>query len=928
MKWKTAFSIISITMTSLSFGKENDQSKNHAQRLHDLIDAAIAQHKQVVAQVGNTQKTSSKSVFQSMLQRTQAGVNARINQLATASMPTTLPAVSDDLAALGQLWLELQTNPLLKTFISYCQQTYATAQTNVQAASSDAAARAILAQAWQDIGQAVFLAERFPHQMNALITPASGTTTQQQILTRCTMELQKVYLEGQAFSELQQAAGIQDPGLSLSLYEPWRIAKILLTKTGKLNFGMILLVRQTYVPATSPLEYQVGMDRVLASMNSTWQPVFDTIVKPQCDASAWVIRADLGLSPTTPLLDMHSKLTALKGLLSQLCQGAVGDCFAVSWAIKKHNEYLLQSLKDYQSLLQNGFLVRNANGQPEQFFFKNTLADDDLSNSIKLSSGGLLTHAGVMLWETPCFISACSLMGITNLEDNTPAAIKSLFTGSTKTVQTTPAQVIAAFANYTVQQNPSLDLATQLSLGNYGFSVTQNHLLRAWETALASMAEATSGDYVHDQVLSTLQKVMEGQWRSLKSALPQTQQGIVTQLQNAFMSAFDESTRYVYDGDIPLSQVSADGSSTDGGFEMYKKIASQPNSIGVRVVTPTDFSTHLVESIEQAAAEVLPTLTAASDQAVVNQALSTLTAYVQTQGFLKTLFYVYDDANKKIADPVANYQQLNSSPMTNLVGDNPYAVQAIDNGTSFQADTKVFDPKNPYALIKWILDLAKWKEQTQAYIEKGSPAELDPAQGPDHAFNINFEEPEIEAFVEASQTSDAWLQQYSIQPNMGIAQTIMDAATKQAFTTSFLAWLQQSAKLSQSDLNYVSSVVSKFNQQSLSIQAYATNFLSTIDQIFRLAGSQANEVSVPFDALFLQSLPSATQKQLSQTAIRFAKTNWNEGDKNLYFCTFFNPRTATLGFGTIAEDLTELNVMDEYQWVDQQEWDVAPVDTP
>ena len=163
---------------------------------------------------------------------------------------------------------------------------------------------------------------------------------------------------------------------------------------------------------------------------------------------------------------------------------------------------------------------------------------------------------------------------------------------------------------------------------------------------------------------------------------------------------------------------------------------------------------------------------------------------------------------------------------------------------------------------------------------------------------------------------------------MSIARAILDTMTKQTFTMNFMGWLQQNTQLSQNDLNYVNSILGKLNTQALTTQCYAQTVLTTIDHIFNLSGNQAMEFSVPFDAIFLLSLPQATQQALSSTAIRFAKTNWDQGDKNLYFCTYFNPRTANLGFATIAEDRTMLNVMDEYQWVDQQEWDVEPVDMP
>ncbi|MBX9744920.1 MAG: hypothetical protein K2X08_06905, partial [Chlamydiales bacterium] len=84
----------------------------------------------------------------------------------------------------------------------------------------------------------------------------------------------------------------------------------------------------------------------------------------------------------------------------------------------------------------------------------------------------------------------------------------------------------------------------------------------------------------------------------------------------------------------------------------------------------------------------------------------------------------------------------------------------------------------------------------------------------------------------------------------------------------------------------------------------------------------AQEVAVALDALLIESLSANDQAILNQSAIRFAFTNWNQGTKDIYFCAYFNPRTELIAFGSILEDKTNLQPMDEIQWVNHQTWDV------
>lgn len=137
--------------------------------------------------------------------------------------------------------------------------------------------------------------------------------------------------------------------------------------------------------------------------------------------------------------------------------------------------------------------------------------------------------------------------------------------------------------------------------------------------------------------------------------------------------AINNSFRLVYNLNIPLTQPSADGSSTSGGFQLYRTIPNGPAQIGTFVTTPQQLGQFLSDVIRN----VLAAMGATSDNQTI---ANTLAQSVQTNDFLQNVLWAYCPDNRKITDPVANYTQLTCTPMQTCLGDNPIAVYDIDTG--------------------------------------------------------------------------------------------------------------------------------------------------------------------------------------------------------------------------------------------------------
>ncbi len=467
-----------------------------------------------------------------------------------------------------------------------------------------------------------------------------------------------------------------------------------------------------------------------------------------------------------------------------------------------------------------------------------------------------------------------------------------------------------------------------LVLGRYGFSLANNRLLRAWETSLAGMSEPRPNDYVRGNVNSAVMAVLKPVFDNQEKRITHYQKTLIEEVKTVFQKTLNDSFRLVYNGDIPLAQVSSDGSSSSGGFELYQRDVADLTKMGVRIATPDQFKAFILGVIDQTKDAEYAKATTKKDRAVVDSVIQAMHFCAVGKDFMKNVLYAYDDANKEDPDPVANYQKLARTPMTSLDGDNPWEVMAIDTGKDFTPDVRTIRPKDPGALLKWLLGLATWKESTEHYLSDAVTNEEDTATSPEHAFNIEIEGPEFKDFLGSKLSADEWIKKTLVDPGMKVSKAEMDKGARLLFKQNVNAWLSNQFQGGIPDhLMQEMEVLFKSlsSKETISVQQFAQRSQDGLVSLFKLNADQSQQLSLALDALLLQSLPKAQSEAIQKAAVRFAKTNWDEGPKNLFFCCFFNPRTQKTDFGRIAEDKTGLEPMDQYEWVDNQQWEVDPV---
>lgn len=704
------------------------------------------------------------------------------------------------------------------------------------------------------------------------------------------------------YVEIQKTAGIQDPDLSYGMRKALVLADLLLDGSGTLDVSLCPLLKSYFVPAV-PEDYEVNMGRFLDQLDSSWQPFFDSVTAPKSsnEVSDVLLRALFGLSPEDVTTDRHAKMAVLAAMTAPYNQGPVGDCFAVADLVRDHDEYYRHTAKDFGNIVTAGFLTRIVNGNSDNFFFLPLIADDSYSKSFEIDASGNLTGTGLSLLDVPGFAAASHVMGSSGGSDFLKSVLASLFQeASSGQIQTNASGVIEAFAQVIGGSGSQTDKKSLIDKGAYGFNcLTNQPVLRAAECAFAAMAEDRSQDSTRSNINDCVNEAMKTLWDSVGVT------SLATNFRTSFMSNFSASYRLIYNAVASPPQNPAIPPA-EGGFELYKRLVGKPEIPGIRVETPQDFGQLVLDAIE-ATAKTIPSSEELTDLT------TSLRQFVGSDAFLSAALKAYDPQNESNPDPVKNYLNLYRTPMKSCDGDNPYEVDDIDTGGTFDSDVQLFTSKNAQDLITWCLMLSK-----------KAPAELIPMSSPQHTFNFNPMNPDIVSFIKSGKSINSWIKQTLIVPGMEVAREPIDSATQ----ASLAASLGNLLNLTQN--SDFTSLAESLSEQQSNIGDYAQNFLTGIINLLNLNQSDAEEMALIFDTALWAALPVNDRAVLEQTAIRFALANWNDGTKDIYFCGYFNPRTQAIGFGTIDEDKTNLGPMDETGWVNNQQWDadlrvIAPV---
>lgn len=709
------------------------------------------------------------------------------------------------------------------------------------------------------VGRAVFAEGQFFNEMSAVLKGVNPIKGIEEEFHRAISHLNHLLA---SFHSLQKRSNLEDPFPSVCLRTSREIALALLTPQGQLNLGIIPdLKAALFPPGHKYLDYELKVSRVLDHMDVSWQPLIDSVIKPNQEAerSIQAIRADLNLPLSVAITDLHAKQAALAALLS---------CHPRAFT-RDGSQFLKDILAQYKELIQYGSIGRWVNGNFDRFFFLNKIGNDKLQQLISVDREGKLEN-GNFLWDAPNFKFAFMQMGVSSPSANAATALK-ILGAELESIQTTPDAVIQAFAEASLNTKSKATFSEQILAGRYAFTTTHNHVLHAFETALLGVAEEKRTNYLRGQLVEAVNQVLQPAFHRLQKIFGA---GEVAKFRTIFEQTLKDRIRYVYnqaiEGAVPSLKEGVAGS----GFELYERGSSDSFQMGTRIETPRQFQQLIVGVADRATRAVTTPATAA--------VASSVAAIIRNSLFPKQVLLAFDPENRKNLDPVDRYKELMHTPMCYQVSSHFFKVAEIDTGLCGSPNMRI---NTAFDLLYWILGMAEWKEK------------IDVSQSSAATFHLRFDMDKIEDYLKSRQKPGEWIEESLFIPGRQISSSIIEPELRKNYIKAITNLLEE--EVPQSAARFQKSVAA-LDDMPMSVSEYMNNVLKVLIQ--NLPWIDPGQISLVADALLLQTLPQKMRNQIAESAVRVGLMKKEVNSKEMDVCVYFNVRTQTLSFGTIDED--------------------------
>ncbi|MCB1111917.1 MAG: hypothetical protein KDK72_04565 [Chlamydiia bacterium] len=719
-----------------------------------------------------------------------------------------------------------------------------------------------------------------------------------------------------------QKTGVHNPLIALYTKLAYESATLLMTKRGTVNIGLKdCILKSCLSSPKNPLNHEIDLVKTLNLLS--WYPqfreLFRQVRKPvsQNSAAAKIIRIQCGLPIDAPVTRHHARITALTALLSHLRQGPVGSCFATHLAIILLSSHLQQCMTDFTSLLSSSKLTRQINGIAYDFPFLLHMGVSQLNTTLFVDHLGNIQGAG-QIYDNPGIVAACHAIGIS---DNMGAVLNLLKTSfgdnphnpqyyKSFTIKDLLIALIKQHYGTENQEDPKI--RKLYCLAAYAFqSQTNNPLLRAWENAIAGMAEAQESSMIKPAVINT----------TLKAALSPIKLSVNESLFTAIYSKLQREllkrTYLNYDPNIPYLNISKDQHSSEGGFILYDKNNSARTRGWIRVDTPERYQEFTIRAVADAEALMINQCKNEKEAAKIRYSFSHIMDFVKTDNFLIKALEIYYKDNIKKPNPLGNWITLPHTPWRTISGNFAQRVREVYMEDLSPYATHKFVPNTAMHLLKTLTSLINNHSDEEKHRFRRNPHSRVPVYTTVHAFSLTFGHPSINKLLDDGCDQDSWIQNQVIIPGQEIANSLIDDNLKNNLIQ--FAAEQLISPAHKQDLFIHSNKI----PGTISIRSFRKCLLQMLTILDKKGQEAEQERAHLLDCFLCENLPEELKKQWERTAVHFADTNWHEDIYDLHYCFAVHPGTGSLSIFQAFDIGSHMIPIKEEEFLNQ-EWEVFP----
>jgi hypothetical protein len=780
----------------------------------------------------------------------------------------------------------------------------------------------------QILGQIIYLINQNIEKTLLLIDRSNEYQTLKTIRNEFKQYMHEMNSRLQDHYTAHKKTNLQDPDRALYNRIPLEIAKTLLTDRGTINVGIIDNLLKIFLSQRDTLiNYEVNLFHTLTLLQRSplLRAEFVKIGKPlACKTHAIeIIRTSLSLLPTEPITNLHTRTVALQAILSHVRQSEESkSCFAAALVSEILSSHVGYCLKDLQKILQRGKLTRKIKEIRQDIPLVTRIRDINLNKKIQFNAHGRLfvdvekEKEPFFLWEAPGLQAACLAIGC---KEPFPLFIKFLHSLPKQKIHKMKINSLL----YALCQEFNKKCINELhEKACFAFSAqTSCCLLKIWENAIASMAEAEKSSLLKTAILQSilyaLQFILEK--NQIKPSLLiqrfflQIQKVVYEKIQLRFIPTL-------------VMNLKSSFSSVDGGFMLYNQEQPIQDEKSFR-----NFILDLFLEINHVRRHMN-----SHEGQELSDILHILTKEIDTDEFMQKLLIHYHSPNQKeIADlwhirPFP-YDKLPITPWITHAGHDSKALLKIyfESEDPFTNDNFLLN--GAYEALTTIIEMCKKMSEKEKQLFINNPNKLKPFLILDkHRLPFMAGHPSlIQSWQQNCLTKD-WIEQYIVSPGNEISQNKIDEEMHKIFIEKLRNILPS---------YHLPSAIHKCLKeiQKLSYDLTIKEYRQSVLQICytdKMSKEYKVKLALQIDTQLIQSLNSISRKILEKSAVHFADTNWCQGIQDVHFCFVVNPGTGELELWEAEADGSHLVALDQHYWLQNKRWEfltipenIAPDDT-
>lgn len=686
---------------------------------------------------------------------------------------------------------------------------------------------------------------------------------------------------------------LQDADLAVSQALPIMFAKLLVTSVGLVNLNIIDFLKGKLVhPEHQRLTYEKDISNVLDAFkrNPELQQVLSQVQKPNSERlpSNELIRATLRLPFDQSVTNHDAQVVALAGLLSHWRQKNVSSCFVACFAIQTLQTALVQSLKDFARILhESGIKKVDAKGVEKFYTFTIRMTDETLTETVEIDAHRhLVDDKGKqmqLIHKVPGIVVACQGMGIPD------SAIEKAVLDTVQHSLTRSFTMREFLIKIAIKNFPKAKVNEAISRGVYRYEAeNQSGLLRAWENILGSLEE------------NNIEKIREGMIRLLKDKFP----AISDKILDALKEEINTQTALIFESSL-LSRPGVSEEHYDnltGAFVVYDKNSSESTTKWKRITGPQGFQKYCVKLFRRATDKMNRALS--KEQRNIQTKMNMeIIDFFKSKTFIESMIRNYDQENASMTQPLKNLASSEHLPWIDSSGGSTVTIFKM----YWQEVRKRERLPKPPTITKQACQLIALSKGFQEWQKDRKDKVFLPISGGGHVFSLLPLHPTLTRDLVPDESVYQWLHRTCIEPGK--------AATNEWTTTEMrqkLIDIIHQEILDESD-------IASFDKKilTLGLEKTIAQFRNAILDIFKdLKRYDLKSARLEIDNIIHEKIiPPQLRKQLVNSAIHFADSNWEEGVYDVHFCYMVNAGNRELEYVVMNEDGSNIIIVDQDKWL-------------